>query len=304
MVCKLDIEIPNVNAFCYETDEDLPKSHQQTLVNGARGSGKTIAICNLIKKMKYDRIFWVSPTVRSNQTIMSMLKIRDEDIFEDIDDITIPDQIKAEIEEEARLYDEYHEKMKKYKLFIKQKEYKNVIDDELLMEFFNPNTDQFDKPEHWLNGRRAHMCCCYDDCLGSILFSKGARKITNMAILHRHLGSVVSNGGGALGCSKFYLTQSYKTQHGGIPKAVRNNCTSLIIFKTKSDKELVELQEEVGAEVSKECFYKIYNYATAEPHSFLFIDMHPKENHVSKYRKNFNEFICITPDTESLTSIE
>ena len=97
MVCKLDIEIPNVNALCYETDEDLPKSHQQTLVNGARGSGKTIAICNLIKKMKYDRIFWVSPTVRSNQTIMSMLKIRDEDIYEDIDDITIPDQIKAEI---------------------------------------------------------------------------------------------------------------------------------------------------------------------------------------------------------------
>jgi len=113
--CKLDIEIPNVRAFNYETDPDLPQAHQQIQVNGSRGMGKTIAIVNLIKKMNYDRIFWVSPTCKSNMTIMSMLKINDEDIYEDIDDITVPDQIKAEIEEEARKYDEYHRKMKKYK---------------------------------------------------------------------------------------------------------------------------------------------------------------------------------------------
>ena len=46
---KLDIEIPNVKAFNYETDADLPQSHQQILVNGARGSGKTLCIVNLIK---------------------------------------------------------------------------------------------------------------------------------------------------------------------------------------------------------------------------------------------------------------
>ena len=294
--CSLDIEIPNVKAFCYETNEDLPQSHQQVLCIGKRGSGKTIAIVNLIKKLNYDRIFWISPTCKSNQTIMSMLKIDDVDIFEDTDDTTIPDQIKAEIDDEAKMYDEYHTKMKKYKLFIKQKENKNVIDDELLIEFFNPNTDQFEKPEHWLNGRRPHMCCVYDDCLGSVLFSKGARKITNMAILHRHMGAVTEGGGGALGASLFYLTQSFKTQTGGIPRAVRNNCTSLIVFKTKSDKELIEIQEEVGGEVSKEDFYKIYNYATSENHSFLFIDMHPKQHHPSKYRKCFNEFICVNAD--------
>ena len=299
--CNLDIEIPNVKAFCYETDEDLPQSHQQILVNGARGSGKTLCIVNLIKKMKYHRIFWISPTCKSNQTIMSMLKINDEDIYEDIDDITIPDQIKAEIEEEARLYDEYHRKMEKYKMFVKQKESHHMIDDELLLEFFNPNTDQFEKPEHWLNGKRPHMCCVYDDILGSQLFSKGARKITNNAILHRHLGAVKEKGGGALGCSKFYLSQSFKTQTGGIPKAVRNNCTSLVIFKTKSDKELQEIQEEVGGEVNKDDFYKIYNYATADPHSFLFVDLHPKKNHPSKYRKCFNEFICVSSKEEENT---
>ena len=291
----LDIEIPNVRAFNYETGEDLPQSHQQILCCGARGSGKTIAIVNLLKKMNYDRIFWVSPTCKSNQTIMSMLKIDENDIYEDIDDITVPDQIKTEIEEEARKYDEYHRKMKKYKLFLKQKN-EHVIDDDLLLEFFNPNTDQFEKPEHYLDGKRCHMACVYDDCLGSVLFSKGHRKITNMAILHRHLGSVSEQGGGALGCSMFYLTQSFKTQTGGIPKAVRNNSTSLIIFKTKSDKELQEIQEEVGGEVSKETFHKIYNYAVAEPHCFLFIDLHPKKNHPSKYRKCFNEYIICDKD--------
>ena len=32
----LDIEIPNVRAFNYETGEDLPQSHQQILCCGAR----------------------------------------------------------------------------------------------------------------------------------------------------------------------------------------------------------------------------------------------------------------------------
>ena len=287
---KLDIEIPNVRAFNYETDDDLPQAHQQVLCIGKRGSGKTIAVVNLIKKMNYDRIFWTSPTCKSNMTIISMLKINEEDIYEDIDDITVPDQIKAEIELEAAKYDEYHRKMKKYKLFLKSK-HQNIIDDDLLLEFFNPNTDQFEKPEHWLDGRRPFMCCVYDDCLGSVLFSKGSRKIVNNAILHRHMGAVNEENQGALGCSMFYLTQSFKTNVGGIPRAVRNNCTSLIVFKTKSDKELIEIQEEVGGEVSKEQFYKIYNYATADPHTFLFIDLHPKKTHPSKYRKCFNEFI-------------
>ena len=79
--CNLDIEIPNVKAFCYETPEDLPQSHQQVLCIGKRGSGKTIAIVNLIKKLNYDRIFWISPTCKSNQTIMSMLKIDDGEIY-------------------------------------------------------------------------------------------------------------------------------------------------------------------------------------------------------------------------------
>ena len=142
------------------------------------------------------------------------------------------------------------------------------------------------------------MCCVYDDCLGSVLFSKGSRKIVNSAILHRHMGAVTEQGGGALGISQYFLTQSFKTHTGGIPRAVRNNCTSMIIFKTKSDKELAEIQEEVGGEVSKQDFYKIYNFATAEPHSFLFIDMHTKSHHPSKYRKKFNEFICINENKE------
>jgi hypothetical protein len=41
-----------------------------------------------------------------------MLKINEKDLYEDIDDITIPDQIKAEIEEEAHLYDDYYRKTK------------------------------------------------------------------------------------------------------------------------------------------------------------------------------------------------
>jgi len=40
------------------------------------------------------------------------------------------------------------------------------------------------------------------------------------------------------------LVQSYKSQAGGISKWIRNQATTIVLFKTKNDKELQEIQEE------------------------------------------------------------
>jgi hypothetical protein len=292
--CNLGIELPPVEAFAYETHPDLPKLCQQILVNGARGSGKTIAAVNLMKKFDFDRIFLVSPTARSNHAILSMLEINPDDIYDDPDDPDIIDNIKAEIEAEAEAYDLYHEQMEKYKEFLKyKKRYPFKIPDELLIEFFDPDTKSFIEPQHWLNGRRCRMAILFDDIVGSRLFSKGVRKVNALAILHRHVGPVKAEGGGALGVSTFYLSQTYTIQTGGITKAIRNNTTSVILFKSKSEKELKQIEDELAGEVGPEIFRKVYEYAVNEPHSFLFIDLHPKEHHPSKFRKRFDEFIIV-----------
>ena len=88
----------------------------------------------------------------------------------------------------------------------------------------------------------------------------------------------------------FFLIQSYKAQAGGISKCIRNNTTSLVLFKSKNETELKDVQQECSGEISEELFYKMYDYATLEPHSFLFIDYHPKEERY-RFRKHWDELL-------------
>ena len=68
-ISNLKIDVGKKSAFEYKTDTDLPKMHKNNLVICKRGSGKTVAMVNLVEKMKYDRIFIVSYTMNSNKEI-------------------------------------------------------------------------------------------------------------------------------------------------------------------------------------------------------------------------------------------
>ena len=268
---------------------------------GAKGSGKTIAIVNLVKKLEFDRVFLISPTAKSNHAILSMININPEDMYEDTEDLTIIDDIISKVEEEGLEYDEYHEKMKEYNEFIKKvdkNEFKLISDNDL--ETFMNDSNEIVKPEHYLNGRRPKIALVLDDILGSFLMSKGIRKVNNLAIKHRHISPVNAEGGGAIGISTFFLTQTFRCQTGGISKPIRSNCNSLIIFKTKNENEYNDLAQEVAGEIGKELFNKIYTMATDEPHGFLFIDFNPKSSHPSRFRKNLDTFL-IPNDDGSIT---
>ena len=294
---NLKIELPSSVRYKYETPEMMPNLATQLLCCGAKGSGKTIAIVNLVKKLEFDRVFLISPTAKSNHAILSMININPEDMYEDTDDLTIIDDIIKKLEEEGREYDEYHEKMKEYNEFIKKvnnSEF-NLISDEDLETFMN-DSNEIVKPEHYLNGRRPKIALVLDDILGSFLMSKGIRKVNNLAIKHRRIAPVKAEGGGAIGISTFFLTQTFRCQTGGISKPIRSNCNSLIIFKTKNENEYNDLAEEVAGEIGKDLFNKIYTLATDEPHSFLFIDFNPKSHFPSRYRKNLDTFLIAESD--------
>ena len=252
---NLKIELPKGERYKYETAEMMPNLCTQLLCCGAKGSGKTISIVNLVKKLEFDRIFLISPTAKSNHAILSMINIDENDMYEDTEDLTIIDDIISKVEEEGREYDEYHEKMKEYNEFIKNSNNNDyhLIDDETIDKFMDDNNN-FLKPEHYLNGRRPKVALILDDILGSYLMSKGIRKVNNLAIKHRHISHVKSEGGGAIGVSTFFLTQTFRCQTGGISKPIRSNCNSLIIFKTKNENEFNDLSQEVAGEIGHELF--------------------------------------------------
>lgn len=286
----LDIKVPNGSPFAYETPEALPKAHQNCLIVAPRGQGKTTFCVNLMERMPYDRIICVSPSIKSNSELLSRLKIDPEDIYENPDDIEVVDRIKETIEKERDDLEEYIEKKKKYKELMKllSKDDMFRIPDDLLMLFYENGS--FEPPTHRWGGKKPCIAVLFDDCLGSQIFTKGIRKLNALTIYHRHTGQL--KGGGAIGCSLYFLLQSFKCSSGGISKCIRGNTTSLAIGRTKSDKELDEIAEECGGEVAKEDFLKIHNQATKNSKfDFLFCDFNKKENHPSMFRKNLDTFI-------------
>jgi hypothetical protein len=129
----------------------------------------------------------------------------------------------------------------------------------------------------------------FDDVVGSMLFTKGIRRLNKLTIYHRHIAPF-SEKGGAVGCSLYFLIQTYKAQAGGISKCIRNNTTSLVLFKSKNENELKDIQQECSGEISEEIFYKMYDYATSKPFGFLFIDFHPKEERF-RFRSMWDELL-------------
>lgn len=256
---------------------------------------KTTALVNFIERMPYTKILCISPTMNLNKDLMKRLHIKEEDIYPDPNDITIIDKIKQKIEAMARDWDQYLADLKRWNAFQKALTNANQlfqVSDNDLLSFFHGG--DFMPPKH---KEKDCIAIFFDDCLGSALFSKGSRKLNSMVILHRYLGQLKE--GGALGASLYFLVQSYKCSNsGGITKSIRNNATTLILFHTKSQKGLDEIAEECSAEVDTDTFMKLVKEAHKEPHDFLLIDLHKKDNHPSGFRRNLDTFLIPTKKIE------
>lgn len=284
-----EITPPKNTSGDYETEPNMFKMHQVCVAVGKRASGKTTAIVNLLEKMKYDRILIVSPTIKSNKELLDRLKIDESDIFEDCDDPNVVDKIKTIVEDEAKDLERYEEELRRYNKLMKALNSDHMpIDEEDLIAFFNDR--DFMRPTHRWNGAKVRMAVVFDDCLGSGLYSK-PRKLNALSTYSRHIGQLEK--GGSIGISLYFLIQSFKCQTGGLNKVIRNQCTSMLLFKTKDSAELMDVAESVAGEIHKDLFAKVYEQAIGDgkKHEFLTIDLHPKKHHPSMFRKLFGEFI-------------
>jgi hypothetical protein len=289
----LQIVPPKETSGAYETSPDMPKMHCVTVIVGKRAAGKSVAAINLIEKMGYDYTIAVSPTMNSNKELMSRLNI--EHTFDDPDDLTTVDKIKDIVTGEARDLERYRYEMKEYNKLMNDIKTGNSLDDNMLLKFFNTNTyglNDFVKPKHRWNGKKPRIAVLFDDMLGSMMYSR-PRKINALSTYSRHLGQLEE--GGSIGVSLFFLIQSFKCQTGGLNRVIRNQCTQLIVFKSKDLKELDDIADSCGGEISKETFIKVYDHAmeTGGDHPFLFIDLHRKPNHPSMFRVCLDKYIII-----------
>ena len=236
--------------------------------------------------MGYDYTIAVSPTMKSNKEMMKRINV--EHTFEDVDDPKIIDDIKKIVEDEAKDLERYKEELKRYNKLMKDLKEGNYMNDDDLILFFNK--DNFQPPEHRFNGRKPRIAVLVDDCLGSGLFSR-PRKLNALSTYSRHIGQLEE--GGSIGVSLYFLIQSFKCQVGGLNKTIRNQATSLILFKTKDKGELKDIAESVAGEIDDEKFYKVYDTAIGDgsDYPFLFIDLHKKPNQPSMFRRKLDTYI-------------
>ena len=278
---------------CFDTPEDLPKLPFGTGIACAKsGGGKTTAVVNFIECMDFDRVFWIGHTIKSNKPLLDRLgkRLSKEDIFEDLDDLSIPDQLRARVEEEAKELERWEKEMKRYNAFIKRIKTPNALFhfDESEASFFTGG--DFAAPKHKWGGRRPKLIAVFDDALGSTLFSK-PRKLNALATFSRHLGAF-EDGRPAIGLNLFFLVQSLKAQVGGLTKVIRNQCKLWFLWKTHSQKELEDLREAVAGEVPAKVFDRIIEQAHREPHDFLLIDLQWRRGvQASPFRRNFDTYL-------------
>lgn len=303
------IKVPPSSRVPIETSPNMFTHHVLMLCVGVRGAGKSVFITNYLRMLreekKADRILVISPTILSNQALLESLGIDEDDCFDPEDKKTIP-HILGVINDERDEYVADMEKIKRYNEFKKIVEGTTIPIDKIDPYMFLEFTDQLGalvKPK-MKYGHRPCIHVFVDDCQSSKLFRD--KRFLNLCIRHRHLGGIrkVKNGHkdqcGALGCSLYIAAQNFKAQGGGCPRAIRNNATQLVIVgKSKDQQELNDMYSSVAGEIDFESFMQSYEYATAEKHNSFVIDLHPKKNHPSRFRRNLNEFIIPSESKEA-----
>lgn len=297
------IQVPKQKAFEVETPNDQVKMHQLLLAVAKKGSGKSTAVCNLMSFLRkdkcLDRLFVITSTYESNKPLFEFLKlpVAKEDVYnpDNVARETVTDII-DKVTEETREYDEYiekkklHEQMKKALKTVKTDRDIVNLDPALLIASYDKDVVE-NPPVHKYNGKKPVLALFVDDSQSTPLFT--SRAFLNLCIRHRHVGSSDDT---RMGLSIFICVQNYTAQHGGIPKAIRDNVSTMMLYKTRSENVLKTIMEDISDQITDEEFMQVYGAACQDKHDFLFIDWEPKKH---RFRRNFDQYLPVDSDPAS-----
>ena len=100
----------------------------------------------------------------------------------------------------------------------------------------------------------------------------------------------------SLGVSLVMCVQSYTSQGGSLPKAIRQNLTHFGCWRIRNKDTLELISKELSGEVDPEKFLEVYNYIMSDEedkHVFMFVDLFRKPEHPSMFRKNYTDFVVM-----------
>ena len=248
-----------------------PKFYWNMLNIGARGSGKTYTIVQMIKHYEKHKIMkdgveyklrthLISPTIQANEIYQSLESLdMKKDAHDDYSDallLSILDDIKAK----KKKYDKYLLYKKYYDKFNKTPENKlDKLYDEEPEIFYMLEEYDYQNPKDIKHEPQKVNIIILDDLLGSDAFTKKTKSVlTNAMIKNRHMGVCFA-----------LLVQSIKA----VPKNIRLNCSVFQLASFKNKKVILEdIYDEVSNVIGIDQFEELYDHATKKPYGSLIID--------------------------------
>lgn len=276
-----------------EVPEELPPLAGLFGFFGVRGSGKTVSMTTLLHKYKdaglLQRVFLISPTYASNKYLFQDL-VHQDDVYENATQESM-DSILQQIESEALEWRRWKDHCVLWDAYKAQERMyiagrRKAIDEELLYEMVQCGLADLETRPTYKYGDCKHpaMFLVIDDCMSSPLFTastKHKNNLSNICIKHRHIAD-------RLGVTIMIAMQTWKTQVGAIGRAIRSNLTCVVLWGLRDEKMIEAIHEEIGREISKDTFYKAYDYATSgEKYNSLVVEFGSKV----RLRRNWDTII-------------
>jgi len=269
-----------------------PRFFFNSLHVGARGSGKTYTVVQMIKHYENHKIMRdgveyklrthsISPTIQANEIYQSLdsldMKKDSHDNYSDQLLLDIIEDVKAEKAE----YEKYLLYKKSYEKFMKTPESKYEKLYETDPEIFNL-LEEYDyiHPSEFKHEPPKVNIIILDDLLGSNAFTRKTQSVlTNTMIKNRHCG-----------INYAVLVQSIRP----VPKTIRMNCSVFQLAKFGSKRVILnDIYEEVSNVIGIDEFEMLYDHATNKRFGSLIIDTTHGEK---RFLSNLDSELFITDE--------
>lgn len=305
---KLDIKLTGAAPKAITVPDHLFDLPGVWAMVGKRGSGKTTALCSLLRDYKaagyLDRMFVMSPTIgsRINRDIFKGL-IQEEDCYTDLTFENLQ-KVLDEVEMEGKEWREYELKLACYNKIMPCLRRQSMfgwdnVPQKLLIEADKLGLldgADIEKPTHKY-GHSPRLFLLFDDCQGSKIMSPSTRNpMNNLCIQNRHVGD-------GCGLTIIFAMQNYSCNSGGLPRFVRENATMYALWRMASEQRRLQLAEELGNDIDMKLFLQAYDHITtdADSHCFMTLDMLAKKE--KRFRRFWDTVVEVRPQQAPKKSV-
>lgn len=267
----------------------LPRHEFSMLIVAPKGSGKTNFLCNLLLKHYkgyFHRVLVCSPTINNDEKWEVVQKTKhvlgeNKKLDKALNNLQRDKKIKKVVFHDGKTLAEQQKEIEEpFDGLIPESDFfsdlaevpKRIAEQQHVIKRLNDL--KYGKQAKFLADR---LLLILDDQAGMFKGGNVNNPMVNYVIKHRHVSSSV-----------IIVTQAYKA----IPKTIRTNCNCLVLFEIPNLSELKVIYEENPEGMSEKEWMRVYQHATMEPYSFLY--MNNKFDKGKRVFKNFNSQLQIS----------